>query len=157
VLIASTWPSRIVPNGHRWSPPIFPNISRASAKYLVPIQGFARWLQHDESRQERMQQKRSTAWIFSTGVSGHAPIRGGALARGRDSERHCDRPFRPRSRRCSSNMNILLCTTLAAYYRRRGPHSRSVTFHRCSAMAQVSLSSCSALHCIIPDPADKEV
>ena len=51
--------------------------------------------------------KRSTTWICSTGVSGHAhPERGPAIGRG--CGRHSDRPFRPRSRRRSSNMNLLL-------------------------------------------------
>jgi hypothetical protein len=62
LLIVSTWPPNRPKRAQMewWSPPIFLNISRANAKYLVPrlpIQSFAPWLRHDESRQERMQQR----------------------------------------------------------------------------------------------------
>lgn len=160
LLIVSTWPSLNVQNGHRWSPPIFLNISRLSkCKYLVSIPSFARWLQHDESRQDRMQQKRSTTWIFSTGVSGHAHIRGRGPCFGTGIlSATVTGHFGHAPEDAAGNMNILSCTTVD-----RSPHTtedavfipEALHFTAAVRWAQVSLSSCSALHCIIPDPAER--
>jgi hypothetical protein len=88
--------------------------------------------------------KRSTTWIFSTGVSGHAHIRGGLFGTGVGRATVTGHFGHAPERCCSNNLissygvslNIVSCTTLAA---RRdateaaGAHSRSVTFHRCCA------------------------
>jgi hypothetical protein len=83
--------------------PELPNRGRAgvhqyseylSTKYFikVPCSGARGTTNHDR----RGCSKRSTTWIFSTGVSGHCPPLKGGPALDQGCGRHRDRPFRPR-------------------------------------------------------------
>ena len=156
------------PNAAALSPPIFSGYSEVPVQVQVQVpkssvvSGLVNCGCYTTNHGKRRCSKRSTTWIFSTGVSGYAHIRGGLLGTGVGRATVTGHFGHAPERCCSNNLisgcgvslNIFSCTTLAA---RRdateaaGAHSRSVTFHRCRALAEVSPSSCIALHCIIPD------
>ncbi len=91
------------------------SLEPAQSVFSYPSQVLRGACSTDESRQEGMQQERSTTWIFSTGVSGHAHIRGrGALLGTGIRSATVTGHFGHAPERCSSNVNILLCTHVDA-------------------------------------------
>jgi hypothetical protein len=92
------------PNAAALSPPIFSGYSEVPVQVQVQVpkssvvSGLVNCGCYTTNHGKRRCSKRSTTWIFSTGVSGYAHIRGGP-ARDRGWARHCDRPFRPCSRK----------------------------------------------------------
>jgi hypothetical protein len=88
--IVSTEPSLSVPNRPSWSPPIFSGYYfESKRKYSVRTvlcctvrTKVVRPAGCTTNHGRRRCSKRSTTWIFSTGVSGHAHFRGGLLGTG---------------------------------------------------------------------------
>jgi hypothetical protein len=79
--IVSTEPSLSVPNRPSWSPPIFSEYFDSKRKYCTVPKVVRRGCCTTNHGRRRCS-KRSTTWIFSTGVSGHAHFRGGLLGTG---------------------------------------------------------------------------